>query len=126
MLGLALVIISIFSFGRNRRAAIEPPASEFERGERLYTQHCAACHGENGEGYLAADVVALDGSEDVWRQTDGQLQRIIREGGETMPALGDQLSEGDSAAIIRYYQTWWTAAQRQEQRALSADDPLKE
>lgn len=35
--------------------ALKPPAqpADYDRGEKVYTQHCAVCHGANGEGQSA-------------------------------------------------------------------------
>ncbi len=48
------------------------------QGERLYGQHCASCHGEQGEG-IGQLVPPLAGS-DYLAQHAGQLACIVRHG----------------------------------------------
>ncbi len=48
------------------------------QGERLYGQHCASCHGEQGEG-IGQLVPPLAGS-DYLTQHPGQLACIVRQG----------------------------------------------
>jgi mono/diheme cytochrome c family protein len=48
------------------------------QGERLYGQHCASCHGEQGEG-IGQLIPPLAGSDYV-AQHSGQLACIVRNG----------------------------------------------
>ncbi len=48
------------------------------QGERLYGQHCASCHGEQGQG-IGQLVPPLAGS-DYLAQHPGQLACIVRQG----------------------------------------------
>ena len=48
------------------------------QGERLYGQHCASCHGEQGEG-IGQLVPPLAGA-DYLAQHSGQLACIVRQG----------------------------------------------
>ncbi|MDO7886765.1 c-type cytochrome [Hymenobacter cheonanensis] len=53
-------------------------SSTKHQGERLYVQHCAGCHGEQGEG-IGQLVPPLAGS-DYLAQHSGQLACIVRYG----------------------------------------------
>lgn len=83
------------------------------RGERVYAQHCAACHGDDGrgEGPLAASLSrwppTLAGPL-LGRRADGELFWHVvagmrgRDGQPTMPAFGATLGDADVWAVIDY------------------------
>jgi len=95
------------------------------KGAQLYAENCITCHGENGGGHVIPEAPALDGSEHAWHHADGQLQRIILDGGQVMPPFRDRLSGEDAAAIIRFIQTWWLDGQLSSQQSISLQGPLQ-
>ncbi|MDA1330488.1 MAG: cytochrome c [Chloroflexi bacterium] len=122
---LALVIYMIF-LGMK---PAEPLASEqiIELGALTYAESCASCHGDQGQGHgLVASAPALDGSEHAWHHPDGQIQEIVISGGQLMPPFGDQLSDSEIVAVIRFIQTWWSADQLASQQNASAANPLNQ
>ena len=121
---LALVVLAVV--GGNKPA--EPLTGDtITMGARVYEQSCAACHGAQGEGHAAvAEAPALDETEHAWHHPDGQIQQLILNGGQLMPALGEQLSAEEVVAVIRYFQTWWTPDQLAQQQARSRQFPLTE
>ena len=90
------------------------------RGEKLYRQHCATCHGARAEGapnwqrpgpdgkYPAPP---LDGSGHAWHHPGTALKQTIRGGtlklGGGMPAWKDKLSDTDIEAVIAWFQSTW-------------------
>lgn len=99
----------------------------FALGKQVYAEYCAACHGPNGKGHAEVEVApALDASEHAWHHPDGQLQQLIIEGGQTMPAFGEHLTNGEIIAVIRYFQSWWAPGQLQSQQSMSRQFPLQE
>ncbi len=95
-------------------------------GKQVYEQNCAACHGQQGEGHVAvAEAPALNETEHAWHHPDGQIQQLIMEGGQIMPAFGDQLSREEIIAVVRYIQTWWTPDQLQRQQQQSRSFPFR-
>ncbi len=94
-------------------------------GSEVYANTCAACHGEQGEGHVLPEAPALDETEHAWHHPDGQIQDLIKNGGKVMPALGDQLTDEEIVAVIRYIQTWWTPDQLSQQQARSVQYPLQ-
>lgn len=89
-------------------------AASIARGQQLYAQHCAACHGADGRGHgpLAAQQPVwppdLAGPL-LWRRADGDLlghllagMRDPRSGRPTMPAFGGLLGDGDAWALIDF------------------------
>ena len=85
------------------------------RGEHVFTKHCATCHGDTGAGIepwypslqrLAAMREPADMIETV---ITGRFRRAGEMNGHTipiMPAWG-QLTDADVAAIVNYIQQNW-------------------
>jgi len=82
-------------------------------GARVYAQHCAACHGDDGrgEGRLSATLVRWPptfASPLLGRRAEGELFWHIAHGMRdarghaTMPAFAAQLSDTDTLAVIDY------------------------
>ncbi len=95
------------------------------QGREVFAQVCAACHGQNAEGYaneLAAP--ALDHSEHAWHHPDQQIRDWVKNGklglGREMPALGDQLSDEEIAAVIVYLHTLWEPEQLETQQDITS------
>jgi len=81
-------------------------------GKALYTKNCAACHQPSGEG-LAGAFPPLKGSPVVNDPSYDLMVRIIIQGYDArseygvMPALGNQLSDAEIAAIVNYERNSW-------------------
>lgn len=91
------------------------------RGDRLYAQHCASCHGDAGEG-TAGLYPALAGNRAVTLASPTNVVQVIRLGGFMpttagnprpfgMPPYGQLLSDADIAAVATFIrQSWGNAA----------------
>lgn len=124
---IILIIIAIFWSNLNRPA--EPLAGDLTLalGASIYSENCASCHGSNGDGHAeVAAAPALNDREHAWHHADGQLQQIVLMGGPTMPSFQEKLTNDEVIAVIRYFQTWWTASQLQSQQSLSGQVPFTE
>ena len=90
------------------------------RGEKLFQQHCAACHGRNAEGtrdWKKTDADGnyppppLDGTAHAWHHSIPQLARSIKRGGAefggVMPGFAGQLDDQEVLAVIAYFQSKW-------------------
>jgi mono/diheme cytochrome c family protein len=126
-IGAVLIVVLVVLARTSANAPANVAASDdvLALGAEVYSNTCAACHGENGEGYGIPQAPALNETEHAWHHPDGQIQEIIKNGGKVMPALGDQLSDEEIVAVIRYIQTWWTADQLRQQQARSVQYPLQ-
>lgn len=95
----------------------EPSPRRRERGAGLYRKHCAACHGEHGEGRCddsgAPAYPALAGSRIVTQASAANLLRIIERGGFApatpghprpygMPPFAGVLGPEDLAALASH------------------------
>ncbi|WP_193074643.1 cytochrome c oxidase subunit II [Pseudomonas sp. FME51] len=78
-----------------------------ERGERVYTSTCVACHQANGEG-LPPMFPGLKGSDMVLNDVAAHIDVVVNGvPGTAMAAFGKQLSEVDIAAVITYERNAW-------------------
>jgi mono/diheme cytochrome c family protein len=125
---LALVLASAAILAYLSIQSGEPIASAevIALGAQVYGEACANCHGDQGQGHAFVEQApALDNSEHAWHHPDGQIQDLIMNGGSMMPAFGDKLGDEEIKAVIRYFQTWWTAEQLATQQRASQSSPLR-
>ena len=85
-------------------AAQDDDAALAERGQRLYEEQCALCHGSEGEG-RPPGVPALRGNERL--AISARTIRFIRRGAANMPPF-PALSAAEVAALASHVRTAWT------------------
>jgi mono/diheme cytochrome c family protein len=89
-----------------------------ERGGKIYSDNCAQCHGERGEGVPNA-YPALAGNRAVTMPTTANLVQIVLNGGFPpatrgnprpfgMPPFAATLSDADVAAVVTYIRSAWS------------------
>jgi mono/diheme cytochrome c family protein len=105
---------------RSRGASVQvtgDPGVILRQGAKLYEQHCAECHGVNGEGITAA-YPRLAGNRAATADTPVNLVRMILNGGYPpsthgnprpygMPPFGPSLSDAEVAAVASYVRASW-------------------
>lgn len=114
---LAILLMSVSSLEASERWF---GAELVGKGEILFQQHCATCHGANAEGtrdWKKTDANGnyppppLDGSAHAWHHSLAQLARSIRQGGKpyggTMPGFGEQFDDRQLLALIAFFQSKW-------------------
>ena len=93
----------------------------FDKGAELFTQHCATCHGEQGQGMRVEGNVALPalaGNRAITLPNTTNLVRIILAGGYApstagnprpfgMPPFVHVLGDEDIAAVTTYIRNAW-------------------
>ncbi len=92
------------------RTPVTPSPESLARGARLYTRHCAACHGPWGEGDgLAAAALPAPPASFLDREHSdfygpGEKYWIIGEGivEAAMPGFSDQLSPRDRWDLVNF------------------------
>ena len=101
----------------------EPAAFErasfdtLDRGAKVYEQHCAACHGDKGQG-VPSIYPALAGNRAVTLESPNNVIQVIRKGGFApstsgnpqpfgMPPFGQTLTPADAAAVATYVRQSW-------------------
>ncbi len=90
------------------------------RGEPLFRQNCAVCHGQNGEAtpnWKQTDANGnyppppLNGTAHTWHHDLDLLRRTIREGGAKlgglMPGFEGRLNAAEIDSIIAFFQSKW-------------------
>jgi mono/diheme cytochrome c family protein len=93
----------------------------FDKGAEIFTQHCATCHGEQGQGMRVEGNVALPalaGNRAITLPNTTNLVRILLAGGYApstagnprpfgMPPFVHVLSDDDIAAVTTYIRNAW-------------------
>jgi len=106
-----------------RRTAVTPDAGRpelrlREQGRALYTEHCASCHGDNGEGAGGGAYPPLAGNRVVTMGNPANLLAIIQRGGFApatagnprpfgMPPFAGVLSDTELAALASHLRNAW-------------------
>ena len=99
----------------------KPTPALFTRGAELFTQHCATCHGEQGQGMRVEGNVtlpALAANRAITMPNTTNLVRIIVAGGYApstagnprpfgMPPFVHVLNDTDIAAVTTYIRNAW-------------------
>jgi len=96
-------------------------AEHVTRGSAVYTEHCAGCHGQNGEGTTnwrqrTADgkfpPPPIDGTGHAWHHPINVLGAQIKfgaPGGQgSMPGFADKLSDEQIVDVIAWFQDRWS------------------
>ena len=92
-------------------------AALVKQGEKVYAQHCADCHGKDGNG-VAGIYPALRGNSSVTEPSGIDATRVVLLGGfapltaanprpYSMPPFAQQLSDADVAAVVSYIRHAW-------------------
>jgi len=103
--------------------SVQALPEEVKKGEILFSEYCAACHGQGGIGedparpmgglgpdgsYIAP---ALNGTGHAWHHTDALLFSIIKDGskaeGSSMQGFKEKLSDDEVNLTMRYFQSLW-------------------
>ena len=95
----------------------DPPYRPSTVGGKIYEQHCAACHGEQGEGVRDA-YPALARNRAVLLDSTANLVHIVLEGGFPpatpgnprpfgMPPFATVLNDTEVAALLSYLRASW-------------------
>ncbi|TAM62619.1 MAG: c-type cytochrome [Rhodanobacter sp.] len=88
------------------------------QGGKVYGQHCADCHGKDGEG-VAGVYPPLDGNSAVTEPTGINATRMVLLGGfapltqanlrpYSMPPFAQQLNDSEVSAVVSYIRQAWT------------------
>lgn len=112
------------------------------RGQQIYVEKCASCHGRNAEGapnWQQPDARGNlpppphDDSGHTWRHPDAQLAEMIREGLRdpfnqtpelTMPPFKGRLSDEEIAAVITYFKSLWSPEHGRYQEEQNRRPPM--
>lgn len=116
----AAMALYLQSLPPRQSAAAAPPAAgaiAHPRGAKVYEQHCAQCHGEQGEGQAGA-FPALAGNRAVVMDDPTNVLRVLLQGGylpatagnprpHGMPPFLQTLEDEDLAAVATFVRGAW-------------------
>lgn len=91
-------------------------------GQKVFSQHCAACHGNLAQGLVtdwktslsdgSLPPPPLNGSAHTWHHDMSLLLQTIQKGGVLydgkMPGFSGTLSESEQYAVIAWFQSLWS------------------
>jgi mono/diheme cytochrome c family protein len=103
LLGLLVLMVILAAASLGWAAPPDTPA-----GNATFTAKCASCHGPDGAGTAAGrslNVVDLRAPA-VQGQSNAQLEQIVKNGINNMPAFGDTLSDQEIAAVVTHVRTF--------------------
>lgn len=82
-----------------------PVWADMDRAQSLYEQHCAECHGLDGESVMLG-IPSFKIGEGL-SLMDPQMLDFVKAGKGVMPAYADVLSDEEIFDIIFYLRTLW-------------------
>lgn len=114
-------------------------AGDAERGKKLYAQHCAECHGANGEGGKGTGVTfsrprdhkivapALNNSGFLASASDHMIKSALMTGREGTPMvsyLAQGLTEQDIDNVVAYIRSFEASTKKTTTQGESKQEPL--
>lgn len=104
------------------------------RGARLFQEHCAQCHGPEGQGHpdwQTPGVVAappVNGTGNDWKRSQAELVAIIKEGAnrggvQIMPGWKERMTDAEVADVIAWFQALWPQEVYAKWRTKAATGP---
>jgi mono/diheme cytochrome c family protein len=122
VVALVLTVGILFAFqiyllrepGRIQNVLAADKAEQVSRGQQLFAQNCAACHGNNGEGDIGP---ALNSKKFLASTEDGRISSLISSGvpGTAMPswsqAYGGPLTDEQIRELVGFIRNWEATAQ---------------
>ena len=94
-------------------AAADDPGKTWElkdliaRGEKVYAQHCVACHQASGQGLAAMKAPALAANKVVTGPEQGPIDTVLNGRPNTAMQAFAKLSDTEIAAVITYARNAW-------------------
>lgn len=124
MLGAGLVV-TLWGLAR------QGTSSPVERGRALYARHCAACHGETGQGRVRGNATALNNPDFLAAASDDFLQITIARGrrGTEMRGwiqrAGGPLRPEEIEDLIGFLRSWQREVPRRPAPRVGRGDPSR-
>ncbi|OOZ36501.1 c-type cytochrome [Solemya elarraichensis gill symbiont] len=117
LLGVTIFLLLTDSIAAGRWYADD----QVKRGEKLFSENCASCHGQNAEATQNWKQPGTDGkypppplhgSAHAWHHPMSILRRQIRSGwiplGGNMPPFKEKMSATEIDDVIAYFQSKWS------------------
>tara|TARA_B110000503_G_scaffold8912_1_gene12152 strand:+ start:841 stop:1263 length:423 start_codon:yes stop_codon:yes gene_type:complete len=90
--------------------------AQVQEGEKIFLDHCAACHGAQAEGaenWTQADAAGnrpappLNGSGHAWHHSLADLTQTVTQGRGAMPAWKETLTEAQIMSTLAWTHSRW-------------------
>ena len=148
---LTLIFASALAFACSSNEDSGPVVDTLERGQRIFAENCAACHGPSGEGQPhwqttnpdgTLPAPPLNGDGHTWHHGDGTLYKQVKLGGayleeqglagfkSGMPAFEETLTHQEIIDVLTYVKYLWGdqvihgTTKREAQAMVSEKDPF--
>lgn len=102
---LALVVITIVGCSEGQRFKKEFVIADSKSYESsLFRQHCAICHGQEGNGKQLADGKLVPSLRygDAAKRSETEIYEQIKNGKLPMPSFRNQLSEDEIQKMVKF------------------------
>lgn len=137
---VSLAALSAFLLGAGSGSMMADYQPDLARGEAIYSEACAACHGANLEGEANWRSPGPDGrlpapphdaSGHTWHHSDRVLLDITMRGTaavvgggyeSNMPGFGDTYTEEELRDVLEWIKTQWPDRERAHQASVTAQD----
>jgi mono/diheme cytochrome c family protein len=119
---VAQYLIALPAQSKAVRGPVNHAKTHLAVGRRVYEQHCASCHGDQGQGFTLNDgwvaYPSLVGNRAVTLDSPANLLRTVQEGGFGLPTAQHPqpfgmppfqlvLNDNDMAAVLTYIRQSW-------------------
>jgi len=102
-----------------------------ERGRALYANHCAACHGSEGQGRVRGNATSLNNPDFLALASDTFLETTIARGRSATEMrgwskeAGGPLNRGDIQDLIVFLRTWKREVPKYPTLPVARGDPIR-
>ncbi|MDQ6599615.1 c-type cytochrome [Bacillus salipaludis] len=105
----ALILIAAAFLGKGV-IPVHKDTKAIAAGEKIYRQHCLACHGQTGKGEGTKVGTAINNQQFLGTVTNRDLYEYVKSGrnGTDMPAYRTILSEKDLNQLVTFIRSWQT------------------
>ncbi|MCW5786702.1 MAG: c-type cytochrome [Nitrospira sp.] len=111
VVGIVMIIVACIGWSgipSEASGAAGTKTPESSKGKRIFSRHCAGCHGPEGKGdgykLLGADPANLTAPA-TRKKSDSALLTTIHEGKPNMPSWKGLLSDRDIQSVLAYIRT---------------------
>jgi mono/diheme cytochrome c family protein len=137
---IAVAAVGWFWSGASSGSAVSDRVADLARGEAIYAEACASCHGADLEGQPDWRSPGPDGrlpapphdeTGHTWHHPDRILLDITMRGTaavvgggyeSNMPGFGDTYTEEELRDVLEWIKTQWPERERAHQANVSAQD----
>lgn len=81
--------------------------SRVERGEKIFSEKCNRCHGNEARGKIGPSLVVPKVKDDLEKENEGGfVEETVKNGRGRMPSFGDKLSHDEIHDVLTYLRSF--------------------